>query len=134
VEDVPPPPPPPPVVRVSRLRVTFVTHDDDTDNDSVLTVAIQDRAGLQVASYAQTDLNMVFENDSTHYVTLTPGSLDATQLASARLTICIAPNGRDTWRFDYTLTGHLSTGKTLTVAQNSQQLDQDDRCLSEAFG
>jgi hypothetical protein len=127
---------PPPVVTFGPLQVQFHTNDDDKDGDSVLSVVIQSFAGDQVSSWTQVGNLGFSDNSNSPNFPLTPALVDLTRLTDATLGICIAPNGHDTWRFNWSLTGTLHggplNGQSRTFSGNSKQVSEDVRCLTPA--
>jgi len=119
-------PPTPVPVTVSGLQIFFHTNDDDKDNDTGLSVTIQNG---NVAEWHQTQ-NEVFHDHSDHVKVMNPSTVPLSALHGQLLEICIAPNGHDTWRFNMTLSGTRTDGPAYVFSVNSIQLTQDSRCRS----
>ncbi len=132
-----PPPPPPPVV-MTPLSLTFHTTNEDKDGDSILTVSLAASNGFQLASWEQQG-NLGFANNSVHTVNLVPNQTTLPSLQDSKLSVCIAPNGHDTWHFDLEFaTSYASgpfSGQTVKVFAPGQSLYQGHpaNCASYAL-
>jgi hypothetical protein len=117
-------PTPPRKIMVSDLQVAFHTNDDDKDNDTGLSVTIQN-----VTEWHQVQ-NEVFPDQSDKIKRLNPNSVPLSDLSGHLLEVCISPVGNDTWRFNLTLSGTRSDGPKYFVSANSIELNQDQarRC------
>jgi hypothetical protein len=112
----------PPPVMVSDLQVAFRTNDDDKDNDSGVSVTVQN-----VTEWHQTQ-NETFPDQSDRIKSLNPNSVPLANLSGHVLEICISPVGNDTWRFNMSFSGNRSDGGRYFFEANSIELSESRRC------
>lgn len=110
-------------IMVNDLQVAFHTNDENKDQDTGVSVTIQN-----VAQWQQTQ-DEEFTDGSDHVKPLNPGSVPLSSLTGHALDVCISPVGHDTWRFNMTLSGNRSDGQRYFVSANSIELTQDNRCM-----
>src|SRR6185503_2331791 len=101
---------------VSDLKIAFHTNDDDKDNNTGVSVTIQN-----VAEWHQVQ-DEVFPDQSEVVKALIPNSVALSNLRGHVLEVCISPVGNDTWRFNLTLTGKRSDGQRYFFSANSIEL------------
>jgi len=117
--------PPPPML--SNLSITFHTNNDDKDNDT----GVQVRIGT-AAEWHQTS-NQVFPDNSDVTKVFSPSQVRLSDVQGQSFSICISPNGNDTWRFNYILAGTRDDGSSYVVSDSSLVLTQDRRCFSRTL-
>lgn len=122
---VAPTPAPPP--RLSDLTIAFHTNDDDKDDDT----GVQVQVGT-VAEWHQEGKEK-YPDNSDHAHTLRPAQVNLADIQGKQLRICISPNGNDTWKFNYTLTGRRDNGGNYVVSDSSITLTQDRRCYARTL-
>lgn len=110
--------------QVSDLSVTLRTNDEDKDDDTGIRIAID---GL--ATWSQTD-NTHYDNWSTHTWSLNPNVVRLDDLAGRYVSICMMPNGDDTWKFNFLLQGTRDDGVPYEVRKENVFLSTDVPCLS----
>src|SRR5207237_615457 len=98
-------------------------NDDDKDHDT--------RVQIDVASLASgISVGTPFRDGSENVVTLalykTPTPME--NVTGKLITICIYPNGHDTWRFNYSLVVKLEEGSSRAFVQNGLTLSQNSPC------
>src|SRR5262245_20404477 len=93
-----------PKTSVNALKIKFHTNDEDKDDDTGLSVVI---AG--VAAWTQTS-NEHYADHGDYIKDFKPESAPLASLHNRTFTICIKPNGNDTWRFNYKVYGLKSDG------------------------
>jgi hypothetical protein len=113
-----------PGIQVSDLTVTLRTNDEDKDDDSGLRIAID---GL--AHWEQND-NTHYVEWSTHTWSLSPSVVRLDDLAGRYFSICMLPNGDDTWKFNFVLQGNRSDGLKYELRRDNVFLSTDVPCLS----
>ncbi|HEY0994341.1 MAG TPA: RICIN domain-containing protein [Kofleriaceae bacterium] len=106
------------------LQVRFHTNDEDKDGDSGLIAAIDG-----YASWSQTSDNH-YDDFSTHVWPLDRSSIRMADLAGRYVSVCMKPNGDDTWKFDFDLLGSRSDGVPYTFHKENVFLSTDVPCLS----
>jgi len=109
---------------VSNLSVTLRTNDEDKDDNTGLKIAID---GL--ATWAQTE-DTHYDNWSTHTWSLNPGIVRLDDLAGRYVSICMMPDGDDTWKFNFLLQGTRDDGVPYEVRKENVFLSRDVPCLS----
>ena len=110
--------------QVSDLSVTLRTNDEDKDDDSGVRIAID---GL--ATWSQTD-DTHYDEWSTHAWSLNPSVLRLDDLAGRYVSICMLPNGDDTWKFNFLLQGNRDDGLKYEIRKDNVFLSADVPCLS----
>ena len=110
--------------QVSDLSVTLRTNDEDKDDDSGIRIAID---GL--AHWEQTS-NTHYDNWSTHTWSLNPPVVRLDDLAGRYVSICMMPNGDDTWKFNFLLQGKRDDGLPYEIRKDNVFLSSDVPCLS----
>lgn len=117
-------PPPPKFIGGQAI---FYNQDDGKDHDSILTVTV---AG-GIFKYRQSG-DLTFNESTTTSVPLQGAAVPITQIMGhgEPFSVCIAPNGNDTWRFDVELQLFTDDGRMLDVTEPGQDVNQDpnDRC------
>lgn len=112
---------------IRSLWITFRTNDENKDDDTRVLVQLKSQGGQLLAQYEQ-PRNKEYKERFTHTEQLQLlGPVFERELAGAVLTIDIAPNGNDTWRFNYSLDGTWSDGSQFLDRQFFISLDQDSR-------
>jgi hypothetical protein len=112
---------------VRSLWITFRTNDDNKNPDTMLCVQVISAGGRICARYQQSRLKEYKEQFSHTEQLLILGPVFQSELSGAILTIDIVPNGRDTWRFNYSLDGTWSDGTQFSDQQFFISLNQDSR-------
>ena len=110
--------------QVSDLSVTLRTNDEDKDDDTGVRIAID---GL--ATWSQTD-NTHYDDWSTHTWSLNPSVMRLDDLAGRYVSICMMPNGDDTWKFNFLLQGNRDDGLKYEIRKDNVFLSSDVPCLS----
>jgi len=124
---------------LTQVKLVFATHDDDgnKDNDTQLNVHIVNRLNAASSQDIAIGLNVLtgqeFADGSVNTIVFSQGSLP---LASSSIklrdivlpavNINIAPNGNDTWIFDYQVFYTFSNGQTFFSQTSGIVLDQDN--------
>jgi hypothetical protein len=109
---------------VSDLTVTLRTNDDDKDDDTGLRIAID---GL--ATWEQSD-QIKYDEWSTHIWPLNPPAVRLDDLAGRYFSICMLPNGNDTWKFNLLLQGNRTDGLKYELRKDNVFLSTDVPCIS----
>jgi hypothetical protein len=112
-------------------NITFHTNDEDKDDDTHVTVTVQDSTMTTVAAEISDNFGH-FDNDSDAgpFQLVVVNSLTRDQLKTGNMTIAIKPNGHDTWRFNFFLDLRFSDGSHLLARANHLQLTQTYRDVS----
>ncbi len=110
--------------QVSDLSVTLRTNDEDKDDASGVRVAIDGQA-----TWSQTD-DTHYDEWSTHTWSLNPSVLRLDDLAGRYVSICMLPNGDDTWKFNFLLQGNRDDGLKYEIRKDNVFLSADAPCLS----
>jgi hypothetical protein len=128
---------------ITKISATFVTHNDNKDHDTSISMTVQNAAS---SIFLRQDLahldsfagNSEFGDNppSTNTIPLRLVSTDIklSQLTVPTYTITISPTGRDRWIFDVTVTIQASDGTQFSTTKNGVILDQDNRTFSGVFG
>jgi hypothetical protein len=109
---------------IGDLAVTLRTNDEDKDADSGIRIAID---GL--ATWAQSD-QIRYDEWSTHTWPLSPPILRLDDLAGRSASICMLPNGDDTWKFNFLLQGNRTDGLKYEIRKENVFLSSDVPCIS----
>lgn len=118
------PPPPPPPAKLSNLQIVFHTNNEDKDDDTGVQVTVGN-----VTEWHQ-EGKMKFDDNGDFRFDMRPSVVNRDDLRGRAVTICISPNGHDTWRFNYTFTGRRDDGSVYTHSASNISLTQDSRCHS----
>lgn len=110
--------------QVSDLSVTLRTNDEDKDDDTGVRIAID---GL--ATWSQTS-NTHYDDWSTYNWSLSPSVVRLDDLAGRYVSICMLPNGNDTWKFNFLLQGNRDDGLKYEIRKDNVFLSTDVPCLS----
>jgi hypothetical protein len=112
-------------------RISFHTNDEDRDWDTMVTVNVYRRDGVEVASALLPAAHFDDNSDNGPFALSTQGLGGTTwdQMRGGWLQISINANGNDTWRFNYSAQLNFSNGRYLTVGRNGVQMS-DDRTFS----
>jgi hypothetical protein len=110
--------------QVSDLSVTLRTNDEDKDDDTGVRIAIDG-----MATWSQTD-NTHYDDWSTHTWSLSPSVMRLDDLAGRYVSICMQPNGDDTWKFNFLLQGNRDDGLKYEIRRDNVFLSSDVPCLS----
>jgi len=128
---------------ISRVSVSFFTHNDNKDFDTSVSVFVQNKVGIfttqdlaRLENFAGND-EFGDNPPSTHAFDLFLAS-DMLQFDPMRslpiFAITVAPNGHDRWIFDVTITITTSDGAQYSGRANGIVLDQDNRIYNGVFG
>jgi hypothetical protein len=116
------PPPPPEVLK--NVTISFHTNDDDKDDDT----------GVQVRIGTATEWHLEgkerFPDNSDRPKRMSPDQVKLSDVQGTPLTICISPNGNDTWRFNYVLSGDRGEGMRYLASAGNISLTEGHRCYS----
>ncbi|WP_321795198.1 hypothetical protein [Burkholderia sp. BCC1988] len=119
--------------KLTRASITFYTHNDNKDHDTVLNVLVKNKISMflseDLAKGENLGGDMEFSDPSTNQFDLALLSTTTTiaDLNVPVISIHIQPNGNDRWIFDYTLSLCFDNGKTFSSSENGIVLDQDNR-------
>jgi hypothetical protein len=111
---------------VRSLWITFHTNDDDKDQDTGLVVEV--RSSGRVLARFQQLRDKVYRDGFTHSEQLEIfGPVFDAEMENATLSLDIIPNGSDTWRFNWELSGTWSDGVSFSDSQAGVELNGDRR-------
>jgi hypothetical protein len=130
-----------PNAKLTKVRVTFVTHHDNKDHDTRLDVTVKNKQTLFLSQDLAEGRDLAHEVEfkdsppSTHSFDL---DLKAKNTALKDITlptynVHIQPNGNDRWIFDVTITLEFSDGSSFSSEKKGVILDQDNRDYSGVF-
>ncbi len=134
--------------KLSKVNITFLTHDDNKDPDTRLFVLVQNRISIFLSETLAGDETTDISNgeqfgDKPPSIKPFSLKLASTEIKLSDLnvpttSITIAPNGHDRWIFDYSVelvfTTDSGATKTFTSSENGIILDQDNRQHVGVFG
>lgn len=124
---------------MSKVSITFTTHNDNKDHNTKLNVTISTKVNLflsrDIASGNAVGGDMEFVDPSTHTFDLTLNSSDikVADLTAPFVSIDIQPKGHDRWIFDYVVKLTFSDGSTYSTKSQGVILDQDNKHYSGVF-
>lgn len=126
--------------RLSKAGITFATHNDNKDDDTLLFVQLKTKVTLflskDLTQRAELGHNTEFNDPSTHTFDL-PLASDNIKLSDLTLPfveIQIQPNGNDRWIFDYQVSLIFDDGSRYSSGAHGVILDQDNRTYVGVFG
>ncbi|MBB3256231.1 hypothetical protein F4827_001057 [Paraburkholderia bannensis] len=125
--------------KLVRASITFFTHNDNKDHDTVLNVLVKNKVSMFLSEDLAKGENLggdqEFSDPSTHQFDLSLLSTTTTiaDLNVPVVNIHIQPNGHDRWIFDYTLALAFDNGKTFSSSESGIVLDQDNRDHTGVF-
>lgn len=126
--------------RLSKASITFATHNDNKDDDTLLFVQLKTKVSLflskDLTQRAELGHNTEFNDPSTHTFDL-PLASDNIKLSDLTLPVVqiqIQPNGNDRWIFDYQVSLAFDDGNTYSSGAHGVILDQDNRTYVGVFG
>jgi hypothetical protein len=130
-----------PNATITNISITFVTHDDNKDFDTAVSVVVQEKFSFfnqNLASLTNFAGSTEFGDNppSTHTFNLPLASQNVTlsSLTNApTYSITINPNGHDTWIFDVTVTITTSDGSQFVSPLATARLTQDQRTFNGSF-
>jgi hypothetical protein len=106
---------------LENFRIHFHTNDAGKDPNTALNAWIWDSDHPLVSGSDHTDSE--YRDGSDHAFEMT-GSIPARSLAGKQLRVCISPRGRDTWKFNVTVTASNAYRASFT----GRKLDHDHTC------
>lgn len=124
---------------LTKVSITFVTHDDNKDHDTRLNVAVKRKVSLfinkDIARGDNVGGGMEFADPSRHTfdLPLNAGHTTIGDLKQRVVAIDIQPNGTDRWFFSYTVTLTFDNGSSFTSKPQGVLLDQDNRHYEGLF-
>lgn len=91
---------------IKAVRILFETTDEDKDLDSRIQVSLKDRKGQEFATLPDGTRTDAFVDRSTHafVLTVTRALKKADVIGGGQLIIKLLPAGKDTWRFNCSIT------------------------------
>jgi len=109
---------------LTKATVFFHTNNEDTDDDTHVTVTVRDRRGT-VAAYTSNDFGHFDDNSDAGPFSLqvSPARWDDVDFGTS--TVRIDPNGNDTWRFNVRVDLYFSDGSHLGTDVSGIELTQD---------
>jgi hypothetical protein len=125
---------------IEKIEITFHTTNDDKDNDTKLQVYVvqghdpkgngKEIAGDDNIAYGTTFPD--WKDNGPFLLPIKAEKATKEDLKNFTLKIRIIPNGRDTWRFHYTLRLYWSDGTNAVIqdgvsTRNGLELNQDTR-------
>ena len=113
-----------PGMQVSNLSVTLRTNDEDKDDDTGVQIAIDN-----LSTWSQTS-NTHYDDWSTHTWSLNPPVVRLDDLPGRYVSICMMPNGNDTWKFNFLLQGDRDDGLKYEIRKDNVFLSTDVPCIS----
>ena len=133
---------PDPNATITRVSVTFVTHNDNKDYDTSVSVVVQNRSSIFLSQdLARLDNfagNQEFKDNppstNSFVLPLASNDIKLSQLTLPTYTVTIAPVGNDRWIFDCTVTITASDGTQFSSTKTGIILDQDNRTFAGVFG
>jgi hypothetical protein len=123
---------------ITGIVASFFTHNDNKDNDSSVSVFVQNRVNLflsqDIARLENFAGNTEFGDDppSTHSfdLTLASNNIRLSELSLPTFRTTIAPVGNDRWIFDVTFTIVASDASQFSSTTSGIILDQDNRTFN----
>ncbi|WP_295667275.1 hypothetical protein [uncultured Mucilaginibacter sp.] len=124
---------------VTKVTITFNTHNDNKDHDTQLNVSIKTKVNLFLSKDIATGNNlggdMEFVDPSTHSfdLVLRSDNIKVSDLQLPIIDIDVQPNGNDRWIFDYVVQLTFSDGNTYSSKSQGVILDQDNKHYEGVF-
>jgi len=127
-----------PSVMVTKVAVTFFTHNDNKDHDTSVSVRVRNQVGFHrfqdIARLDNFAGNEEFGDNppSTHTYDLLLASdhIALDSLNATEFTVTEAPNGNDRWIFDVSIAISTSDGNSFSSTPVTVVLDQDNRTFT----
>ncbi len=119
--------------KLTKVTITFRTHNDNKDHDTKLYVKIKSKVNLflskDVAFGNELGGDMEFVDPSNHSfdLTLNSSTIKVSDLTAPFISIDVQPNGNDRWIFDYSIRLEFSDGNAYSSESQGVILDQDNR-------
>jgi hypothetical protein len=121
------------MANLTGVSITFHTNDEDKDGDTRVEVVVRLRNGGAIVAQIADELGHFDDNsDNGPFDLLVLDRASRDDLKAGGVAISIAPNGNDTWRFNFFLDLRFSDGGHLCARATGLELTQDVR--SQAFG
>lgn len=112
--------------------ITFHTNHDDKDNDTFLTVSIL-AGNFEAASLVNSGTRFPDKSDAGPFALNIHGNPTIQDLRHGKMSIHIAPNGNDHWKFNAMLTFEFTDGSRLTPRWTGFDIDQDRRDETDSW-
>nr|WP_295871503.1 hypothetical protein [uncultured Chitinophaga sp.] len=125
--------------RLTKATITFATHNDNKDDDTLLFVQLKTKVSLflskDLTRREELGHNTEFNDPSTHTFNLPLASenIRQSELTLPIVEIQIQPNGNDRWIFDYQVALTFDDGNTYSSNAHGVMLDQDNRSYTGVF-
>ena len=131
-----------PNATITKVSITFVTHDDNKDHDTSVSVDVQNKTSIFLSQdLARLDNfagNQEFgdkpPSTNTFVLPLASNGVKVSELLLPIYSITIHPNGDDRWIFDCAVTLTASDSSQFSATKQGIILDQDNRTFSGVFG
>ncbi len=133
---------PDPNATITKVSISFFTHNDNKDHDTSVSVLVQNKANIFLSQDLATLDNFAGNQEfgdnppstNTFVLPLASNDIKISQLTLPIYTITIAPVGHDRWIFDCTVTIAASDGSQFSSTKQGIILDQDNRTFTGVFG
>lgn len=133
---------PDPNAIITKVSITFVTHDDNKDHDTSVSVDVQNKTNIflsqdlaRLDNFAgNQELGDKPPSTNTFVLPLASNNVKVSDLVLPTYTIGIQPNGHDRWIFDCTITIAASDQSQFSTTKRGIILDQDNKVFSGVFG
>jgi hypothetical protein len=128
-----------PNATLTKVSITFKTHNDNKDHDTILSVAIKNKVSLFLSQDLAGGDNLggdkEFKDPSSESfdLVLKSDKLTVKDVTLPLVNIHIQPNGHDRWIFDYVVTLQFSDGSSFSSHKDGIILDQDNKDFSGVF-
>ena len=125
--------------KLTKVGITFRTHNDNKDHDTQLSVAVKNKVNMFLSQDLASGDNLggdtEFKDPSTNSfdLVLKSDSITLKDVSLPVVNIHIQPNGHDRWIFDYTVTLTFSDGSVFTSHKDGVILDQDNKDFTGVF-
>jgi hypothetical protein len=124
--------------KLSQCSITFNTHNDNKDHDTILNVHISNKTTMFLSQEicGADDLNHDQEFKDPSNVTINlpvKGNITLKDVTLPVVNIHIQPNGHDRWIFDYSVSLKFEDGSVFTSSHSGVILDQDNKDYSGVF-
>jgi hypothetical protein len=125
--------------KLTKVSITFRTHDDNKDHDTRLSVAIKNKVSVflsqELASGDNLGGDKEFKDPGSESFDLVVKSSNITlkDVTLPLVNIHIEPNGNDRWIFDYTVTLNFEDGSVFTSKKDGVILDQNNKDFTGVF-
>jgi hypothetical protein len=124
------------IPQIKNLTINFHTlagNGSNKDGDTRASVSIHSTSGKQYAGWTQQGEDEFGENSDKPFALSIQEPLLIRDLAAARISFHVEPNGSDTWRFNYSLTGITTDGRNYSSGRNGCEISDEHKDREDAL-